>query len=99
MEPNDFQNNTHPSPKEEEKRTKKIIPFKRKEKGTSLGSDQVADAQIIVFPGRHTKTNSLGKRRSRFESEPAKSSGEPAKSSGLIGLIILILILALLLAL
>jgi hypothetical protein len=92
MEPNDFQNNPRSSPTEEEKRTKKIIPFKKKEKNAHLESDRSGGAQIIVFPDRHEKTKAPIKRQPHFESKPAKSGG-------LLGLIILVLILALLLAL
>ena len=92
MGPNDFQNNPHTSPKKEKNRTKKIIPFERKEKRDPIKSDLLSEAQIIVFPDRYAKVNSPEKRQSPFELEPAKSGG-------LFGLMIIILILALLFAL
>jgi len=97
MESDDFQNNPRSSPTEEEKRTKKIIPFKRKEKNAHLESDRSGGAQIIVFPDRHEKT------KAPIKWQPQKwqphFESKPAKSGGLLGLIILVLILALLLAL
>ena len=92
MEPNNFQDDPHPSLHREEDHEKKIIPFERKGKKARLKSDLSTGAQIILFPNRHAKTNSQGKEQHRFKPEASKSSG-------LIGLIILILILALLLSL
>ncbi|MEW5804302.1 MAG: hypothetical protein AB1847_19585 [bacterium] len=91
MKSSDFQNNSHLSPKKEEDFTKKIIPFKRKREKVRPKPERSSGAQIITLPKQPKKTSS--------PRTPLRSLKTPRSDNRLIGLIILILILALLLAL